>query len=100
MSFCQNRSLYIGHLASRGRQLFYTRKGALHLSTNDPRQPSHRLTFDEAVQIWLAVWRGEYKNRIAARYDVNVWRIYEVISGKLHPGSEAVARSLWQEPAA
>lgn len=42
---------------------------------NAVRKPSHRLTFDEAVQIWLAIWRGEYKNRIAAGYDVNVARI-------------------------
>lgn len=58
-----------------------------------PRQPSHRLTFDEAVQVWLAIWRGEYKNRIAAHYDVNVARIYEVMSGKLHPGSEEAAKA-------
>ncbi|HLG90338.1 MAG TPA: hypothetical protein VKZ79_24465 [Alphaproteobacteria bacterium] len=63
----------------------------------DPRPPSHRLTFDEAVQIWLSIWRGEYKNRIAARYDVNIWRIYEVKSGKLHTGSEDAARKIWEQ---
>jgi hypothetical protein len=62
----------------------------------NPRQPSHKLTFDEAVEIWLAIWRGEYKNRIAARFDVNVWRIYKVINGKLHPGSEEAARMKWK----
>lgn len=63
----------------------------------DVRQPSHRLTFDEAVQVWLAIWRGEYKNRIAAKYDVNVWRIYDVKDGRLHPGSEAIAREIWEK---
>jgi hypothetical protein len=57
----------------------------------DPRGPSHRLTFDEAVEIWLSVWRGEYKNRIAARFDCNVWRVYEVLQGNLHPDSKATA---------
>jgi hypothetical protein len=70
----------------------------------DARKPSHKLTFDDAVQVWLAIWRGECKNRIAARYDVNIWRIYEVKNGELHSGSEAVAREIWgknkQNPAA
>ncbi|HZS81304.1 MAG TPA: hypothetical protein VFA50_00415 [Stellaceae bacterium] len=61
----------------------------------DPRRPSHRLTFDEAVQVHLALWRGEYKNRIAARFDINVWRVYDVRDGKLHLGSEDVAREIW-----
>ena len=63
------------------------------MNDNTPQKPSHRLTFDEAVDVWLALWRGEFKNRIAARYDVNSWRIYDVKNGKLHPGSEQVARS-------
>ena len=61
------------------------------MHTVDPHGPSHRLTFDDAVEVWLSVWRGEYKNRIAARFDCNVWRIYDVLEGKLHPGSKAVA---------
>ena len=66
----------------------------------DPRKPSHRLTFEEAVDVWLRVWRGEYKNRIAARYDCNIWRVYDVLNGKLHPGSEQVARQRLKPDAA
>jgi len=56
-----------------------------------PQKPSHQLTFEEAVQVVLAVWRGEFKNRIAARYDVNPWRIYDVLNGKLHARAVDVA---------
>lgn len=61
------------------------------------RTPSHQLTFDEAVEVWLLWWDGEYKNRIAARFDVNVWRVYDVKNGKLHPGSQAIAQKIWDE---
>lgn len=59
------------------------------------RTPSHKLTFDEAVEVWLMLWQGHYKNRIAAHYDVNVWRVYDVKHGKLHPGSRFVAENIW-----
>lgn len=53
--------------------------------------PSHTLTFDEAVQIHLMIWAGEIQSRIAARFDVNIGRISEVNTEKLHPGSRAEA---------
>lgn len=59
---------------------------------SDIRKPSYRLTFEDAVQVWLRHWSGEFQNRIAADYDVNPGRVNEVIKGKLHPGSEAEAR--------
>ncbi len=61
------------------------------------RNPSHQLTFDEAVDVWLEWWSGTYKNRIAAKYDVNVWRLYEVRNGEVHPGSREVAEKIWVE---
>lgn len=54
--------------------------------------PSRRLTFEDAVQVWLIYWQGEFQNRIAARFDCNPARISEVIHGHLHPGSEDAAR--------
>ena len=53
--------------------------------------PSHQLTFDDAVGTWLRLWKGEFKNRIAAAYDVNVWRLYEVWREEKHVGSREVA---------
>lgn len=59
-----------------------------------PRRPSHRLTFEEAIQVHLMLMKGEFQSRIAARFDTNIGRISEVNTGKLHPGSrkEAINR--------
>lgn len=56
------------------------------------RQPSNRLTFDDAIEVWLRYWRGEFQNRIAAFFDVNPGRISDVIKGRMFPGSEEAAR--------
>lgn len=53
--------------------------------------PSYRLTFQDAVEIWIRHWSGEFQNRIAARFDVNPGRVNEVIKGRRFPGSEQVA---------
>lgn len=55
------------------------------------RRPSYRLTFDDAVNVWMRVWDGEFQNRIAASYDVNSARIAEVLKETRHPGSRAEA---------
>lgn len=59
------------------------------------RKPSHKLTKEDAVQIWIGLWRGDFRHRLAARFDVNVARIYDVRDRKLHPESEAIARRIW-----
>ncbi len=64
-----------------------------------PRKPSNRLTFQDAVDVWIRHWSGEFQNRIAASYDVNPGRVNEVIKGQLHPGSQAVARSNFRRSA-
>lgn len=53
--------------------------------------PSYRLTFDDAVDIWIRHWNGEFQNRIAAFYDVNPARVNEVLKRRTHIGSEAAA---------
>ena len=60
---------------------------------SDPRAPSHRLTFEDAVEVWLRWHRGDFHNRIAADFDVNPARIYEVIYEELYPGSKAIAEN-------
>lgn len=52
---------------------------------------SYRLTFDDAVQIWIRSWNGEFQHRIAASFDVNPGRVNEVLKGRRWPGSEAEA---------
>jgi hypothetical protein len=52
---------------------------------------TYRLTFDDAVDVWLRYWAGEYQHSIAAAYEVNQGRINEVLKGHLHSGSKATA---------
>lgn len=57
------------------------------------RSPSYKLTFDDAVQVWLRHLNGEFQNRIAAAFDVNQGRINEVLKERTHLGSKAMALS-------
>jgi hypothetical protein len=56
-------------------------------------KPSYRLSFLDAVAIWLRSWRGEFQHRIAADYDVNPGRVNEVLKERRHKGSRDVAAS-------
>jgi hypothetical protein len=58
--------------------------------TND-NMPSYTLTFDDAVQIWLRFWDGEFQNRIAASFDVNPARVNEVLKERKFVGSREAA---------
>jgi hypothetical protein len=58
----------------------------------NPRRPSYRLTFEDAMRVWRMHWSGEINSRIAAHFDVNQGRISEVLTGKRHAGSEHAAR--------
>lgn len=54
-------------------------------------EPSHKLTFDNAIEIWQRHRNGEFQNRIAAYFDVNPGRVNEVLKGRRFPGSEQAA---------
>lgn len=53
----------------------------------------YQLTPDDAVDIWLRYWAGEYQHDIAASYRVNPGRVNDVLKGRKHSGSEQVAAS-------
>lgn len=57
-------------------------------------EPPYRLTFDDAVEVWLRLWRGEYQHRIAADFNVNQGRVNDVKMDRLHPGSREAALRL------
>ncbi|SHF61038.1 hypothetical protein SAMN02745157_2537 [Kaistia soli DSM 19436] len=57
----------------------------------DPRRPSRRLTYDDAVKIQSMLLDGWTQNRIAAQFDVNSARVSEIKSGDKHSGSRAEA---------
>ena len=53
-----------------------------------------RITFDEAVQVWLMRWSGMYQHDIAAHLGHNQGRISEILTSKKHLGSESAARQV------
>lgn len=53
--------------------------------------PSYTLTFNDAVEIWLRHWNGEFQNRIAAGFDVNPGRVNDVLKERKHIGSREAA---------
>ena len=52
---------------------------------------TYRLTFDDAVDVWLRHWNGEFQHQIAAFYGVNQGRINDVLQERMHSGSRAAA---------
>jgi len=59
---------------------------------------SYKITFDDAVLIWLLHWDGIFQHNIAAHFGVNPGRVNEVLKGRRHPGSREEA--LRRRPAA
>lgn len=55
---------------------------------------SYQLTKDDAAQIWVRHWKGDYQHVIAASFGVNQGRVNEVLKGHRHPGSEDIARQI------
>jgi hypothetical protein len=58
---------------------------------NIPRKT--QFTFDEAVDVWLRRWGGQYIHEIAAAYVINWGRVSDVLSEVTHIGSKQVAAS-------
>lgn len=56
-------------------------------------EPPYRLTPDDAVDIWLRHWQGEYQHHIAASYGINPGRVNEVLKGHRFPEAQALAAS-------
>jgi len=52
---------------------------------------SHRLTLEDAVEIWRRRWLGEAQHSIAAGFSVNPGRIAEVLLGKQFPEAKSIA---------
>ncbi len=51
----------------------------------------YRLTIDDAIDVWLRHWAGEYQHSIAADYGVNPGRVNEVLKGHRFPEAEGLA---------
>lgn len=55
------------------------------------RNPSRKLTFDDAVKVWLMYLEGHFQHRIAAAFDTNPGRVNEIVKERTHLGSKAEA---------
>jgi hypothetical protein len=58
-----------------------------------PYEHPYRLTLDDAVDVWLRHWGGEYQHHIAAAYKVNPGRVNEVLKGHRYPEAQGLAAS-------
>ncbi|MFG1180625.1 hypothetical protein [Xanthobacter versatilis] len=65
---------------------------------SDPRSPSPKLTFEDAVRIWPRHWKGEFQNRIASDFDVNPGRVNEVLKERKFIGSKEEALKRFGKP--
>ena len=52
-----------------------------------------KFTDDEAVDVWLRSWSGQYQHQIAAAYEINVRAVNHVLNEKTHIGSKQIAAS-------
>jgi hypothetical protein len=52
-----------------------------------------KFTDDEAVDVWLRSWSGQYQHQIAAAYEINVRAVNHVLNEKTHLGSKQIAAS-------
>jgi len=50
-----------------------------------------KFTFEEAVDVWLRHFGGQYQHQIAAAYVINVRAVNHVLKEKNHVGSKQVA---------
>jgi hypothetical protein len=53
---------------------------------NSPRKT--KFTFEEAVDVWLRRWSGQYQHEIAAAYVINVRAVNQVLKEVNHIGSK------------
>lgn len=56
---------------------------------NNPRKT--KFTFEEAVDVWLRHWAGQYQHEIAAAYVINPRAVNHVLKEVTHIGSREEA---------
>ena len=67
------------------------------IQDNIPRKT--KFTFEEAVDVWLRRWSGQYQHQIAAAYVINVRAVNHVLKEKTHVGSKQVAEARFDKSA-
>jgi len=56
---------------------------------NYPRKT--KFTLEEAVDVWLRHWAGQFQHEIAAAYVINSGRVSDVLNEVTHVGSKQEA---------
>lgn len=49
---------------------------------------------DEAIDVWLRSWSGQYQHEIAAAYVINVRAVNHVLKERTHIGSKQAAERI------
>jgi hypothetical protein len=55
--------------------------------------PKTKFTLDEAIDVWLRHFSGQYQHQIAAAYVINVRAVNHVLKEKTHLGSKQAAEA-------
>jgi hypothetical protein len=58
-----------------------------------------KFSFEEAVDVWMRHFSGQYQHEIAAAYVINVRAVNHVLKEKTHIGSKQVAESRFSKSA-
>lgn len=61
------------------------------------RKRSPKLSYEDAIQVWLMIFDGAFNHTIAAEFGVNQGRISEIRTGQKLPGSREAALELIKE---
>ena len=64
---------------------------------NIPRKT--KFTFEEAIDVWLRRWTGQFQHEIAAAYIINVRAVNHVLKEVTHVGSKQVAEARFDKSA-
>ncbi|MGY4283748.1 hypothetical protein ACVWXO_002968 [Bradyrhizobium sp. LM2.7] len=59
------------------------------IQDNQPRKT--KFTFEEAVDVWLRRWNGQFQHEIAAAYVINARAVNHVLNEIAHVGSKEEA---------
>lgn len=53
-----------------------------------------QFTADEAIDVWLRSWSGQYQHEIAAAYVINPRAVNHVLKERTHVGSKQAAERI------
>ena len=56
-----------------------------------------QFTPEEAIDVWLRRFSGQYHHEIAAAYVINWGRVSDVLTEKTHLGSNEAALKIWKQ---